>query len=118
MKASPMYRFAGSDGRFHSDNAAKLGSVYFPIANELGLLSAVTPDLAGDIKLDQHAFFSLPTAFEDLHLSRSTRNFWLAFKSPKAQPWSVSGRSVISIGGTRPSRISATRSSASLSEPT
>ena len=88
MKASPLYKFFGSDGRFRSDAADRLGSVYFPIANELGLLSALTPDLAGDIKLDQHTFFSLPTAFEDIHLNRSARNFWLAFKSPNGGPWS------------------------------
>ena len=94
MKASPIYRFDGNDGEFRVEAADQLGSIYFPIANELGLLSAITPDLAGDIKLDQHAFFSQPVAFEDLHLSRSARNFWLALKGPKATPWSVNGRSV------------------------
>jgi len=94
LKASPIYRFNGPDGQFRAEAADQLGSVYFPIANELGLLSAITPDLAGDIKLDQHTFFNQPVAFEDLHLSRATRNFWLNFKGPKATPWSVSGRSV------------------------
>ncbi len=92
MNGSPLYRFAGNTGEFHCDDATALGQVYFPLANELGLLSSITPDLNGDIKMDQHTFFNLPVAFEDLRLSRSARNFWLTF--PKSRPWSVSGRSV------------------------
>jgi cellobiose phosphorylase len=94
LKSSPLYRFVDADGGFRVESADGLGSVYFPIANELGLLSAITPDLAGDIKLDQHTFFNLPVSFEDLHLSRSARNFWIVPTSPAGTPWSVCGRSV------------------------
>ena len=92
MNGSPLYRFDGRDGEFRCDDADALGNVYFPLANELGLLSAITPDLAGDIKLDQHTFLNLPVSFEDLTLVRSARNFWLTF--PNARPWAVGGRSV------------------------
>lgn len=30
--------------------------MYFPLANEAGMMSAVTPDLSGDIKLNQNTF--------------------------------------------------------------
>jgi len=92
VNGSPLYRFVGETGEFRCDDAAQLGQVYFPLANELGLLSAITPDLNGDIKTDQHTFFNHPVAFEDLHLTRAARNFWLVF--PQFRPWSVSGRSV------------------------
>lgn len=92
MNAAPIYRFVGDAGEFRCDDASRLGALYFPLANELGLLSAITPDLNGDIKMDQHTFFNLPVAFEDLTLGRSARNFWLTF--PRTRPWSVAGRSV------------------------
>ena len=62
-----------TDRRFRVESPDDFGPVYFPLANELGLLSAVTPDLHGDVKLDQHTFLTLPVAFEDLHLSRAAR---------------------------------------------
>jgi cellobiose phosphorylase len=92
---SSLYRFTSGNGSFRVDDPAQAGPVYFPLVNEAGLMSAITPDLAGDIKIDQHAFVTPPTAFEDLRQSRFTRNFWLSFKgaSPN-EPWSVSGHSV------------------------
>src|SRR5206468_6556809 len=48
------------------------------------------PSLHGDIKLDQHHFFNLPVALEDLHLSRSSRNFWVITDQTA---WSATGES-------------------------
>ncbi|MCG3204467.1 MAG: hypothetical protein KCHDKBKB_01182 [Elusimicrobia bacterium] len=62
-------------------------------------MSSISPDLGGDIKIDQHSFLTLPVSYEDLHLSRAARNFWLSFhpkgsvKSKKAH-WALNGRSV------------------------
>jgi hypothetical protein len=64
-------------------------------------MSSITPDLAGDVKLDQHTFLNLPATFEDLHLSRASRNFWLTFQSKKIPLWSVTGRSVWQRVGTK-----------------
>jgi cellobiose phosphorylase len=89
-----LYEFTASDGSFRSDAPAQAGPVYFPLVNEAGLMSAITPDLAGDIKIDQHAFVTPPVAYEDLRQSRLTRNFWLSFKDRPNEPWSVSGHSV------------------------
>ena len=49
----PLYRFnAAPDGSFVSDDPSRAGAVYFPLVNEAGLMSAITPDLAGDIARD------------------------------------------------------------------
>lgn len=89
-----LYRYTSTDGSFRSDDPSQAGVVYFPLVNEAGLMSAITPDLAGDIKLDQHSFVTPPESFEDLRQSRLTRNFWLSFKGSRLNPWSVSGHSV------------------------
>ncbi len=65
--------------------------LYFPLANEAGLLSVVTPLLHGDIKTGQNSFLTPPVSVEDLHESRAARNFWLQF--PDAPPWSATGNS-------------------------
>ncbi len=90
----PLYRFSDDKGSFRVESADRQGPLYFPLVNEQGLMSAITPDLGGDIKVDQHSFLTLPVSYEDLHLSRATRNFWLTFKGKFANvPWSVVGRS-------------------------
>ena len=39
-------------GTFTLDNPDLTSYMYFPLANEAGMMSAITPDLGGDIKLD------------------------------------------------------------------
>lgn len=72
----------------HPDNYTFL---YFPIAGEQGIKSSVTPGLAGDSKLDQNTFILEPVSSEDLHSSRSSRNFWCCVEDGGA--WSATGMS-------------------------
>ncbi len=92
-----LYAFLDNDGTFRASRPERFGPLYFPLVNEAGIFSAVAPDLAGDIKTGQHTFLTVPVSTEDLHLSRTSRNFWLGFpkKSTKGSPraWSVTGAS-------------------------
>jgi cellobiose phosphorylase len=69
--------------------------LYFPLANEAGMLSSITPMLHGDIKTGQHSFFSMPVSVMDLHNTRSSRNFWLNIEGYGA--WSAIGNSARQI---------------------
>ena len=69
-------RFIDENGTFELSSPEAVSGLYFPLASETGLKSAVAPDLAGDSKLDQESFLLVPVSVEDLHASRSTRNFW------------------------------------------
>ena len=57
----------------HPDNYTYL---YFPTAGEQGIKSSVTPNFAGDSKLDQNTFILEPVSSENLHNNKSSRNFW------------------------------------------
>lgn len=69
-------RFLDENGTFELKNPEAVSGLYFPLASEAGLKSAIAPDLAGDSKLDQESFLLTPVSAEDLHASRGTRNFW------------------------------------------
>ena len=49
-----------------------------------------TPGLGGDCKLDQETFLLEPVSSENLHASRSTRNFWCVTEEGC---WSAAGAS-------------------------
>lgn len=83
------YKFTDANGSFQLQNAENDLGLYFPIAGEHGLKSAVTPNLAGDSKLDQNHFLLEPTSISDLTDSRSSRNFWCAVKG--VGTWSATG---------------------------
>ena len=83
-------RFLNEQGDFSLQNPEAVSCLYFPLANESGLRSAVTPGLGGDCKLDQESFLLEPVSAEDLHASRSTRNFWCVTKHGC---WSATGAS-------------------------
>ncbi len=68
--------FLNENGTFTLKDPEEISCLYFPLASETGLKSAVTPSLGGDCKLDQETFLLEPVSSEDLHTSRSTRNFW------------------------------------------
>lgn len=84
-------RFLDSDGTFTLKQPENYSYLYFPIAGEKGLKSAVTPDLGGDSKLNQEAFLLEPVSSENLHNNRSTRNFWCIVED--AGCWSATGAS-------------------------
>ncbi len=84
-------RFIDDEGTFSIENPENYSYLYFPIANEKGMKSAVTPNLGGDSKLNQNAFLLEPVSSENLHNNRSTRNFWCKIKGGSA--WSATGAS-------------------------
>ncbi len=66
--------------------------LYFPTAGEQGIKSSVTPNFAGDSKLDQNTFILEPVSSENLHNNKSSRNFWCCVEGAGA--WSATGASV------------------------
>ncbi len=84
-------KYLDNKGTFTLDNPDLTSYMYFPLANEAGMMSAITPDLGGDIKLDQNTFLLEPVSSENLHNNKSSRNFWVYVDGKGA--WSVTGRS-------------------------
>jgi len=85
------WRFTGEDEVFVARDPDRISRLYFPLCNEVGLLSSITPRLNGDIKTDQNHFLTLPVSAEDLHNTRSGRNFWIYIEGK--EPWSAAGSS-------------------------
>jgi cellobiose phosphorylase len=85
------WEFIDKEGTFKLSDPHHNSYLYFPLANEAGMISSVTPTLNGDAKIDQNTFLLLPTSAEDLHNSRSARNFWLRIN--ETQVWSATGNS-------------------------
>lgn len=83
-------RFLDDNGTFTLSNPENVSGLYFPLASETGLKSAITPGLGGDCKLDQESFLLEPVSIEDLHNRRSTRNFWCVTEDGC---WSATGAS-------------------------
>ena len=81
-------RFLDDDGTFTLNDPEAVSCLYFPLASEAGLKSAITPGLGGDCKLDQETFLLEPVSSENLHTSRNTRNFWCATEEGC---WSAAG---------------------------
>src|SRR5258706_83885 len=88
---SGWWRFTGDDEVFRADHPDTLSRLYFPLCNDAGLLSAITPRLHGDIKTGLNSFLTLPLSVEDLHNTRSSRNFWVRVEGK--DPWSATGSS-------------------------
>lgn len=89
------WKFIDSQGTFELQNPHHSSYLYFPLANEAGMMSAVTPLLHGDIKAGQHSFLTPPVSVEDLHNIRSARNFWVHI--PGIGAWSATGNSAAQI---------------------
>lgn len=85
------FSFLDSDGTFSLKNPDNNSYIYFPIAGEAGLKSAITPRLAGDAKLNQNTFLLEPVSAENLHNNRNNRNFWCNVKGKGC--WSAVGAS-------------------------
>lgn len=85
------WRFCNDHGDFFLDNPEHSNSLYFPLANEAGMKSAITPLLHGDAKLHQHAFILPPVSVADLYHSYPSRNFWFYIEG--YGPWSATGAS-------------------------
>lgn len=83
--------FCSDNGEFALENPENSSYLYFPLANEAGLMSSITPLLHGDIKSGQNSFLMAPVSAEELHNSRAGRNFWLYVEGFGA--WSAAGHS-------------------------
>ena len=70
-------RFIDEQGTFVLNKPENYSYLYFPVANEQGLKSSVTPNFGGDCKIDQNTFLLEPVSVENLHNNRSVRNFWV-----------------------------------------
>ncbi|MGM0682111.1 MAG: GH36-type glycosyl hydrolase domain-containing protein, partial [Thermodesulfobacteriota bacterium] len=85
------WKFVDDKGTFEWINPPGVHQLYFPLCNEAGIMSSITPTLGGDIKTSQHTFLLLPVSIEDIHNNRSSRNFWIW--SDRTGPYSLTGNS-------------------------
>ena len=85
------YTFLDDTAAFSLDKPENYSYLYFPVAGEMGLKSALTPELGGDAKIDQNTFLLEPVSAENLHNNRNTRNFWC--KIADGGVWSAIGNS-------------------------
>lgn len=84
-------KFINDTGEFTIHQPENINSLYFPLASEVGLKSAISPNLGGDAKIDQETFLLEPISIDNLHNNRSTRNFWI--KNQNGEVASVTGNS-------------------------
>lgn len=85
------YHYLNEKGVFQLENPDLTSYLYFPIANESGVMSSVTPTLGGDSKMGQNTFLLAPVSSEDLHNNKASRNFWCNFEGKGS--WSATGKS-------------------------
>lgn len=97
MEPTPVkgLKFTGDQGEFTLENPHRTSALYFPLGNEAGMMSSITPTLNGDSKTGQNSFLTEPVSSEDLHNSRSARNFWIYIhkKGKAGDVWSAAGNS-------------------------
>ncbi|MGN0351302.1 MAG: GH36-type glycosyl hydrolase domain-containing protein [Roseburia sp.] len=84
-------RFLDENGTFSIEQPENYSYLYFPIAGEKGIKSSLTPNLGGDIKMNQNAFLMEPVSVENLHNNRAVRNFWCHVDGVGS--WSIVGAS-------------------------
>lgn len=89
------YTFIDHKGTFKLINPERNSYSYFPLANERGVMSSITPLLNGDCKMGQNTFLLAPVSSEDLHNNKSSRNFWVYIEGKGA--WSATGVSAMSM---------------------
>ena len=83
------YQFISDKGVFSLPGAVDYSDLYFPVAGECGIKSAVTPTLGGDCKLDQNTFLLEPVSVENLHNNRNARNFWCHIGTEAGPPRAI-----------------------------
>lgn len=55
-----------ANGEFHIPSVRDTSYLYLPLFNKNGLLSVITPQLMGDIKLDLNHYYNPPQSIEDI----------------------------------------------------
>ena len=88
---------AMATGRFRASGFEQIARLYFPLCNEAGMLSSVTPALQGSPTAGQNQFLGLPLSAEDLPHNLVHRDFWLAEEGK--EPFSLSGCSPEGLRG-------------------
>ena len=88
---TPQLVYLNDRGDFTMRGADRAPEMVFPLVNEAGMISSITPRLAGDCKTGQNTFLLAPASAETLHESRASRNFFLHLSDGAL--WSVSGAS-------------------------
>ena len=69
--------FLDDKGTFSIDKPENVSGLYFPIAQNMGIKSSVSPNFGGDSKYDQNTFLLEPVSVENLNNNRGVRNFWI-----------------------------------------
>lgn len=83
--------YQGNEGEFRLEQPERNTALYFPLVNEAGMMSVVTPNLHGQVTSGHNTFLTEPVSVMDLHNSKASRNFWVYVQGEGA--WSVSGNS-------------------------
>ena len=83
-------------GEFESGAAERMGRLYFPIVNEAGMLSWVTPQLQGSPSTGHNEYLGMPLTAEDLPHTLAHRGFWLV--ESDREPFSLSAISPQGLG--------------------
>jgi cellobiose phosphorylase len=91
MKRSTGWRFTGENGEFTLEQPQNTSYLYFPLVNEAGMMSAVTPGGHGGATSGHYTFLMPPVSVEDLHNSKASRNFWVHVEGKGV--WSAAGNS-------------------------
>ena len=87
----PSLRYLNARGDFVLEDADRAPKMVFPLVNGAGMMSSITPRLAGDAKIGQNAYLLPPASVETLHESRAGRSFF--FTLPEGELWSAGGNS-------------------------
>ncbi|MRN53150.1 GH36-type glycosyl hydrolase domain-containing protein [Paenibacillus monticola] len=85
------WSFTGTNGDFKLPQSDRNSYLYFPLVNEGGMMSSVSPKLHGQATSGHNTFLTPPLSVEDLHNSRDSRNFWVYIEGKGA--WSAAGNS-------------------------
>ncbi|MDO5345728.1 MAG: cellobiose phosphorylase [Lachnospiraceae bacterium] len=83
--------FIDNEGTFLAEGVDDTSYLYFPLANEAGVMGSIAPNLAGDSKTGQNSFLLEPVSAENLHSSTMTRNVWCKIRGKGV--WSAVGNS-------------------------
>ncbi|MBM6997683.1 cellobiose phosphorylase [Paenibacillus sp. DXFW5] len=89
--ATSGWKFQGKEGVFRLEQPELSSYLYFPLVNEAGMMSSVSPTLHGQSTTGHNSFLLEPISVESLHNSKAARNFWVYLEGYGA--WSATGNS-------------------------
>ena len=90
-KSGTGWTFSGDKGEFKLNRPDLTSYLYFPLVNEAGMMSTITPSLHGQLTTSHNTFLLEPVSVESLHNSRASRNFWVHLEGKGV--WSAAGNS-------------------------